>query len=283
MSFDPRVTPARPDLASIRLKGQVEAERFAEPHERVCLAPAAAIRRAPAEDAGMDDQLLFGGRFDVYEEKDGWAWGQSRTDFYVGYVRADQLSDIRVKATHRVSALRTYAFSKPDLKSRPAALLSMNCRIADTGEEGSFLRADSAGWIFQDHLAPLDADPEDAPADIAQRFVGTPYLWGGKESLGLDCSGLVQMAMGACGVECPRDADMQEAALGAPVAFDESLSGLQRGDLVFWPGHVGMMVDGANLVHATAHFMATVIEPLAEARDRIAAAHAPIRTIKRLG
>ena len=278
---DSRLMPARPDLASAALRGVVKAERFAEPARHVCVAPAAPIRRAPADSAPMDDQLLFGDGFDAFEIAQGWAWGQSRADLYCGYVRADQLSEGEPALTHRVTALRAYAFAEPDIKSPPLTLLSMNCRVAEMQREGRFVLAHNAGWMWDGQLAALDAPFPADPAAVAERFLGAPYLWGGKESLGLDCSGLIQMAVTACGVPCPRDSDQQEGALGAPVAFDDSLSGLRRGDLVFWKGHVGMMVDGERLIHANAHHMETAIEPLAAARDRIAARGTAISSIRR--
>jgi cell wall-associated NlpC family hydrolase len=279
---DPRITPARPDLASIALRGAVDAARYAAPARHVCVATAAPIRRAPADDAPMDDQLLFGDGFDAFEIAHGWAWGQSRADLYCGYVRAGQLSEGEPVLTHRVAALRAYAFAKPDMKTPPLALLSMNCRVAEMQREGRFVLAHGAGWIWDGHLAKLGAPFPADPAAVAERFLGAPYLWGGKESLGLDCSGLVQMALTACGIPCPRDTDQQEAALGAPVAFDDSLTGLARADLVFWKGHVGMMLDGDRLIHANAHHMETAIEPLRTARDRIAGKGMAISSIRRL-
>ena len=118
-----------------------------------------------------------------------------------------------------------------------------------------------------DHLAPIGAGFETDAAGVALRFLGAPYLWGGRESLGLDCSGLVQQALAACGKACPRDTDMQ-AGIGVAVAPGD----LARGDLVFWKGHVGMMLDAERMVHANGHHMATVVEPLAEAIARIEAA-----------
>jgi len=280
-AFDPRVTPARPDLAAASLRGRVEAARYVEPSVRACRVAAAGIRKGPDDDAPMDDQLLFGDRFDVYEETGGWAWGQSLADSYVGYVRADALAAPGAEPDRRVAALRTYAFSEPDIKSRPNALLSLNARIAVDEETGRFARDPAAGWLVADHLAPLgDAEPDFVA--VAERFLGTPYLWGGKESLGLDCSGLVQMSLAAAGIDCPRDSDQQEAALGRDVDVDESLAGLKRGDLVFWQGHVGIMLDAERMVHANAHHMMTAIEPLAEAARRIAGKDLPVRRVKRL-
>lgn len=276
---DPRLTPARPDLAAAHLEGTVQAERFAEPVPRAAIVPAAPIRKAPARGAPMDDQLLFGDRFDVYEEKDGWVWGQAQSDSYVGYVRADQLAEPGPPPDHKIVSLRSYAFSQPDIKSRPNMLLSLNARLVVSEREGRFVRDARAGWIIADDTAPLDAAAPDH-AGTAERFLGAPYLWGGKESLGLDCSGLVQMALAASGIAAPRDSDLQEK-LGEPVEIAEDLSGLKRGDLVFWAGHVGIMLDEARLIHANAHHMRTEIEPLAAAAARIAEAGTPVRSIRR--
>ncbi|WP_022697541.1 C40 family peptidase [Euryhalocaulis caribicus] len=279
--FDPRVTPFRADLAAAFLKGKVEAARYAEPVRKACRIPAAPIVKAPDGEAAMDDQLLFGERFDVYEEKDGWAWGQAAGDAYVGYVRSGHLGEAGAAPDRRITALRTYAFSRPDIKSRPDRLLSLNAKIAVAEEEGRFVRDAEAGWIIAAHAGALDETVSDHAA-VAEQFLGAPYLWGGKESLGLDCSGLVQMSLEAAGVAAPRDTDMQEVALGRDVETDEALSGLKRGDLVFWPGHVGIMLDETRLIHANAHHMMTAIEPLREAVDRIGAKGTPLGRIKRV-
>lgn len=280
--FDPRVTPFRPDLAAASLKDQVAAARYADPVRKTCRISAAPIVKAPSGDAAMDDQLLFGESFDVYEERGGWAWGQSAADDYVGYVRADALHDAAGAVPDRqVSALRTYAFCEPDIKSRPNLLLSLNAKVAVEAEQGRFVRDVRAGWIIAAHTAPLDHFKDDYAA-VAEGFLGAPYLWGGKESLGLDCSGLVQMSLQAAGRSAPRDTDMQEAALGDDVQTDAALSGLRRGDLAFWAGHVGIMLDETRLIHANAHHMMTAIEPLGEAVKRIAESGTPLSRIKRL-
>lgn len=277
---DPRLTPARPDLAAAHLKGTVQAERFAEASPRAAIVPAAPIRKAPDEDAPMDDQLLFGDRFDVYEEKDGWAWGQAQGDSYVGYVRSRQLAEPGPPPDLKITALRSYAFSQPDIKSRPEMLLSLNARLTVSERQGRFVRDARAGWIIAGDTAPLDAAEPDY-AGAAERFLGAPYLWGGKESLGLDCSGLVQMALAAACIAAPRDSDLQET-LGEPVEIAGDLTGLKRGDLVFWAGHVGVMLDPARLIHANAHHMRTEIEPLTTAAARIAERGTPVRSIRRL-
>lgn len=260
---DLRLTLARADLADAALQGVVKAGRFDKTETFHCGVPATAVRRAPDPEAEQVDQLLFGETFRVLEIGQGWAWGQAGRDGYVGHVRLDDLTPGAILATHRVGSLRAYAFSRPDLKSRPMALLSLGALVAVEGEEGRYLKAEGSGWIAAVQLSPI-GQVESDPAAVAERFLGAPYQWGGRESLGLDCSALVQQALHACGRFCPRDSDQQQA-LGRPVDAAE----LARGDLVFWQGHVGMMLDAARLIHANAFHMQVEIEPLAEAVGRI--------------
>lgn len=272
---DPRLTPARSDVAAAKLKGKVAAAHFVEPSPRQVRVGASVLREAPSFSARLETQLLYGELFDVYDEDaDGWAWGQARLDGYVGYARADSLAPDLETPTHRVSVLRTLVFPEPDKKSQPPSPLSLNAKLTIVGRENGFAALSRGGWVFEAHLAPIDHVISDWVAR-AEMFVGLPYLWGGKDSSAVDCSGLVQTALETAGVSAPRDADMQEAALGAPIAPDSTL---QRGDLVFWPGHVGIMRSATDLLHANAHFMQTVIEPLA---DVVARTSAP-RTIRRL-
>jgi cell wall-associated NlpC family hydrolase len=260
---DPRTALMRPDLADALLEGLVRAERFAPAIAHGCAAPVTAIRRAPDDRAEQLDQLLFGETFRVLETGRGWGWGQAARDGYVGHVRLADLKPAPPAPTHRVSALRAYAFSRPDIKAAPVGLYSLNALAAVEDETGRFLKVAGSGWFVREQLAPIGQMEAD-PAAVAQRFLGAPYQWGGRESLGLDCSGLVQQALYACGRACPRDSDMQ-ALIGHPVVSAD----LARGDLVFWRGHVGMMLDEARLIHANAHHMQVAIEPLAQAVARI--------------
>jgi cell wall-associated NlpC family hydrolase len=260
---DARTLLARDDLADAALEGLVRARRFAPTIIHHCLAPVTAIRREPAPAAEQLDQLVFGEGFRLLEAGGGWGWGQAERDGYVGHVWLADLARGALLPTHRVSALRAYAFSRPDIKARPLGLYTLNALVAAGDEEGRFIKAEGSGWFAREHLAPIGLVESD-PASVAERFVGAPYQWGGRESLGLDCSGLVQQSLYACGRACPRDSDMQ-AALGQPVAP----GALRRGDLVFWAGHVAMMLDGERLIHANAFHMQVMIEPLAEAMARI--------------
>lgn len=266
---DPRLTLARPDLADAALEGVVAAGRFVPCAAMQASAPVLAVRRASEADAEQVSQLLFGEGFRVAEEREGWAWGQCERDGYVGYVLMEGLSAPVLRPTHRVAALRTYAFAEPSLKSAAVGLVSLNALVTVEAEEGRWRRVARLGWIASEHLAPVGRDLETDPAGVALRFLGAPYLWGGRESLGLDCSGLIQQAFHACGLACPRDSDMQ-AALGVAITRPE----LRRNDLVFWQGHVGIMLDEVRLLHANGFHVATAVEPLDEAIARIEAAGA---------
>ncbi len=272
---DPRLTPARSDIAAAKLKGTVEAARFVEATPRQVRVGASVLREAPSPSARLETQLLYGEVFDIYDEADGWVWGQAQLDGYVGYARGDSFADDTEIATHRVAVLRTLVFPEPDKKSQPPTPLSLNAKVRVTAAiENGFAPLSRGGWVYAAHLAPIDHRVSDWVAS-AELFVGLPYLWGGKDSSAVDCSGLVQSALETSGVIAPRDADLQERALGQVIATGPPL---RRGDLVFWQGHVGIMRSAHELLHANAFHMQTVIEPLVDkiARD------GPPRTIKRL-
>jgi len=278
-AFDPRTTPARPDLAARHLQGRLDAARFVDGTTREVRDESAPVRREPAPDAPLDTEALKGELVTVYETtEEGWCWGQLARDGYVGWLPANALAPPGPPATHVVSALRTLAFPGPSIKLPPVAGFSLGCRLAVTRTEGP-LAVTASGYVPARHLAPLDAIAPDFVA-VAERFVDVPYLWGGKTSLGIDCSGLVQVALTAAGIACPRDSDMQEKALGAAVSAGPG--DLRRGDLVFWKGHVAIARDGATLVHANAFHMAVAVEPAAEAVARIAAGGSAVSAIKRL-
>jgi cell wall-associated NlpC family hydrolase len=251
-------------LASTELEGIVRAARFAEPKRMRVASPSIALRAAPHAGAEQVDQVLFGETFDVLDADGAFAWGQAVRDGYVGWVDASGLAPAEEETpTHWVTALRTFAFALPSIKSPSFGPLSLNALVRVTGEQGEMAHAEGAGWIPRGHLAPIAAGFAE-PAATAERFLGAPYLWGGRDSIGIDCSGLIQQALYAAGLACPRDSDLQ-AALGAPVERGD----LARGDLVFWRGHVGMMLDESRLIHANAWHMAVEIEPLAGAVERI--------------
>lgn len=268
MTRESRTTLARPALAARALEGLVRAAAFADTTAFQVVVPATAQRAGPDDRAEQVNQLLFGETFDVLEAVGDYVWGQARRDGYVGWMAADALDKPIMAPNHGVKVLRTAAFTTPSIKSSVWGLLSLNALVAVTDTDGDMALIAGAGWVAARHLAPIGTDLAE-PAAAAELFIGAPYVWGGRDSLGLDCSGLVQQALFAAAVGCPRDAD-QQSQLGRAV----DPSDLRRGDLVFWPGHVGMMVDRTRLLHANAHHMAVAVEPLADAVQRIAAAGA---------
>lgn len=279
--LDKRLNPYRADLAAAYLRGEVDADRFVESEDFQVAAPRAPLLRRPEEHAPMDTELLYGETFRVYETVGDWCWGQAAGDDYVGYVSANLLRLSKSAVTHRVVALRTFIYPEADIKSRPATPLSMNAKLVVTGASGKFVELAGGGYAVSSHLSKIDTFASDYVA-VAEEFLGVPYLWGGRDARGLDCSGLVQMSMERCGIACLRDTDLQEATLGEALADTTDLSVLQRGDLIFWRGHVGIMVDGETLLHANATHMRTVKEPIAEAVRRIDKSDGPVTSIRRL-
>lgn len=265
---DRRLTPARADLAAAHLEGVVAAPRYVAGELAEVVAGLAPLRREPQGAAMRETELLRGDRVAVYARAAGWAWVQSAEDGYVGYVEEAALALPGPPPTHRVTARATFVFPAPDVKRPPVDRLPMAARLAMVEDEGAFLRLASGGWLPAAHAAPLDAAAPDW-VEVAERFLGAPYLWGGKTDLGLDCSGLVQTAFAVAGLACRRDTDMQEADL-LPAGRDPAAA--RRGDLAFWRGHVGIMLDATTLLHANAHHMAVAREPLTQALARIAGA-----------
>jgi cell wall-associated NlpC family hydrolase len=244
--------------------------------------PQAPLRHAPSPDASLDTEALKGERVTVFETtEEGWARAQLDADGYVGYLPTGALCPLGPAPTHKVAALRTLVFPGPSIKLPPVETLPLGARLAVARIEGPFAVTASGGHMPARHLAPLDAMESDFIA-VAERFLGSPYLWGGKTNAGLDCSGLLQVALTACGIASPRDSDMQETALGKLLPLSNDLSRLRRGDLLFWKGHVAIVRDEATLIHANAFHMAVAIEPILDAIERIGAGGSEVTSVRRL-
>ncbi len=267
VSGDARLTPKS-------VSGSGEAMRVS--------AGSAALRKSPDGAAEQINQILFGEPVRVFERDGEWAYVQLGLDHYVGWTRLASLAPAGRAPTHRVRVLRTFLYERADMKSRPMRAISMNARLALGDVSGNFVAVDGGGWVFARHVGLLDETETDF-VDVAQRFVGSPYLWGGRESAGIDCSGLVQISLQATGVYPLRDSDMQEKTLGLPHQPDADFANLERGDLVFWKGHVGIMSSPTLLLHASARDMHCEIEPLGQAVDRIRPIAGDVRSVRRFG
>jgi cell wall-associated NlpC family hydrolase len=276
---DPRLTPSRGDIAAKYLEGEVSAERFVAGVEFEIAHALAPLCQAPRSDAALLTQALKGERVTIYDRNgEGFAWGQLGSDGYVGWLPDAALTKPSAAPTHKVTALRTFAFPGPSIKLPPIETLPLGAKVNVTREDGVFALTRDGWYLPYRHVGALDAFEQDFVA-VAERFVGTPYLWGGKSSLGIDCSGLVQVALTAAGIGSPRDSDMQQDGLGRELSGAEKL---QRGDLICWKGHIAIVRDATTIVHANAHHMATVIENTEAAIARIKASGSELVAIKRL-
>ena len=250
---DPRRHAYRAGLADARLRDLVEAERYVQGEPRQVVAPSLPLRRDPRPDSLLETEALRGETVTTFAESEGWTWVQIDRDLYVGYMPSEGLSASIVEPTHRIAALRTYVFPEPDAKSAPLALLSLNALVTAEADEGKFLTLKDGGYVFARHTLPAGEAVRDAVA-VAEKFLGTPYLWGGRTSIGLDCSGLVQLAHRAVGVILPRDADLQWADRRLTPVPPGSI---RPGDLVFFGPrrgtitHVGIAIGRRAFVNAT--------------------------------
>ncbi|SDA83514.1 NlpC/P60 family protein [Mesorhizobium qingshengii] len=269
---DARLHAFRSDLADARLKGEVVADRFVAGRPARITASVADLRKAPRPDAGVNTQLLFGDDVLVFEVSEGWAWVQAERDDYVGYVADTMLGGRDDAPTHIVSVPRTFLYPGPDLRFPIAGQLSMGSTVTVTGSAETrgthYAVLPSGEAMIAGHLRPLSDVAVDY-VSVAEMFVGTPYLWGGTSGFGIDCSGLVQLAMRMAGKNVLRDSDMQAATLGEPLEPGPDFSGLRRGDLVFWKGHVAVMIDADTMIHANGHTMLVSREGLKDAVARI--------------
>ena len=278
---DPRLTPARPDLAAKYLEGRIEARRFVAGEEFEISDAIAPLRDAPSSDAMLLTQALMGERVTIYDrDGEGFAWGQLNSDGYVGWLPDRALVKPAAAPTHKITALRTFAFPGPAIKLPPVDTLVMGATVTVIRDDGVFAVTRGGWYLPRQHVGPFDRHVDDFVA-VAEQFAATPYLWGGKSSLGIDCSGLVQVSLNAAGTGCPRDSDMQRDSLGRMLDAAESKK-LRRGDLIFWKGHVAIARDADTIVHANAHHMATIIEDARDAVARIKAAGSDVLAIKRM-
>lgn len=264
---DPRLVLTLEGTASADLEGVRPAARYAAPRVYRGARGRSGVLKAPEVGAEQVSELLFGEAFEGLLERGAFVFGRCGRDGYVGWTARDGLAEAGTLPTHQVRALATFAFAEPSIKRPVRTRLPMNALVTVTGREGAFAELEDGGYAPLKHLAPLGVFDE-RPHEVALRFLGAPYLWGGRTADGLDCSGLVQAARFACGLAAPRDSD-QQMALGVALEPGAALEGLQAGDLVFWRGHVGVLESAASLVHANAWAMCVAREPLAEAIARI--------------
>ncbi len=287
---DPRITPYRDGLAAAHLRGKVKADNYIDAVRHQVMMPVAPLHKAPSSASMMDTQLLLGAEFDIYDIHNGWAWGQevqitttgANSTGYVGYIPNMALARSARTPTHRIKTIRAPIFLKPDLKTAIRTTLPLNAKICIEDEDGAYLHIPDMGFVHTNHVAPLQPAAQIDNSDFvaaAELHMGLPYIWGGISPDGVDCSGLVQTALRCVARQAPRDTDMQEAELGNALPKNAKL---KRGDLVFWQGHVGIMRDATNLLHANAYHMLVASEPLTEASARIEKTAGPISSIKRL-
>lgn len=274
--MDRRLTPCNGRVAAAHLRGQVEAGKFVDGWPRRVARPVVDLLHEP--NGARARQLLLGDAVTVFEDRDGWAFVQADKDGYVGYLNSTALGEARVP-THWVAVPAGHVYTEPDIKSPTLGPLVFGNALSCVAHVPKFHETADGGFVAKPHLWPVDKRFTD-PVTVAQLHFGVPYLWGGNSVHGIDCSGLVQAALLACGIACPGDSDLQERVLGSRLEPEQPL---QRGDLLFWAGHVAMAVDGETLIHANAHHMAVVYEPAAKAIARIRAqGDGPVTALKRL-
>ncbi|QFY61978.1 NlpC/P60 family protein [Rhizobium grahamii] len=267
--LDRRLHAYRPDLAESALRGQVDATRFVDGTPARIAVPVVGLRPRPDDAIGIDTELLMGEDVTVFDRADGWCWIKASSDGYVGYLPESALSEQSDAPTHIVTVQRTFLYREPELRKPYASILSMGSRVRIVGEAEArgnhYVVLEDGKAIFAKHVTPIGTGHGEDYVDVAARFLETPYLWGGRSGLGIDCSGLVQLSMLMTGRAAPRDTDMQAVELGEPIDRAE----LRRGDLVFWKGHVGAMEDPETIIHANGHTMTVARENFEAAIKRI--------------
>lgn len=272
-ALDKRLNAFRPDLADARLQGLVDARRFVAGRQARVTVPVLDLKSAPRPDGGLDTQLLMGDEVLVFDEAEGFAWVQARRDGYVGHAASAGLSDAVPEPTHEVRVPRTFSYREPDMKKQATGCLSMGDAVRIVGGATTrgtgYALLESGEALIAGHLRPVGETVEDF-VSVAETLEHTPYLWGGKSAFGIDCSGLVQLCLRMAGRDVLRDTDMQARSIGEPLDIGDDLADLRRGDLVFWSGHVAIMLDAATMIHANGHTMTVAREGLHDAVNRIA-------------
>jgi len=271
--MDRRLIAANGRVAHSSLRGKVKAERFTDGEQKSVCVPVLDLWQGP-DCAARERQLLLGEAFLALETIDAMAFGYGEKDGHVGYVRADGLSD-PIVPSHTVAVPISQLFPAPRVQSVAVATLSFGTALVVEGLDGPFARLENGLYVPAAHLRPIGQYFSD-PVEVARLFLGVPYVWGGNTGWGLDCSGLVQIAHRACGIDCASDSDLQERSLGHPVALNDDVF---KGDLFFWKGHVAMAADAETLIHANAYTMSVATEDLADAVKRIPE---PLRTRRRV-
>ena len=276
MIFDTRITPIRRDLASTAYKAIVKRKKYVS--AKLATVKSAFTPLYSNKGSKLSTQLLYGEECDVFETKNGWSWIQSRRDNYVGYTPTINLTRKIYKPNSKVISLRTVIYTKPDIKSVTKGYLSFNSLVEVIKIKGKYSLIKNLGWCPSLDLVKIKSSKFNH-IDLSKQYLDTPYLWGGRDSMGIDCSGLVQNLHQINNRPFPRDTDMQEIFVTDEVKYEKDL---KAGDLVFWKGHVAMMIDNSNIIHANAFHMKTAIEPLSTAKKRILKSNGKIKKLGRL-
>ncbi len=254
--MDHRLTPANQNVACSTLRGQIEHNNFVEATNYQVNVPFVDLLGAPSGERKR--QLIYGSKVKYFGETDGWAFIQNAYDNYVGYVPRETVN-LETNKSHIVSAPLSHVFSEPNIKAKNIETLPLAAKVSGKTVENGFLEME-LGWIPVRHVK-LKTEFANNPVEVSKLFLNSPYLWGGNTSLGIDCSGLVQVSMLLCGLSCPGDSDQQLAKLGQNIAVDTAQ---KKGDILFWKGHVALALNARQVVHANAYHMSTVIEELSE-------------------
>ena len=276
MIFDTRITPIRRDLASTAYKAIVKRKKYVTAKQATVKSTFTPLYAN--KGSKLSTQLLYGEECDIFDTKNGWSWIQSRRDNYVGYTPTINLTRKIYKPNSKVISLRTIIYTKPDIKSVTKGYLSFNSLVEVIKIKGKYSLIKNLGWCPSLDLVKIKSSKFNH-IDLSKQYLDTPYLWGGRDSMGIDCSGLVQNLHQINNRPFPRDTDMQEIFVTNEVKFEKDL---KAGDLVFWKGHVAMMIDNSNIIHANAFHMKTAIEPLSTAKKRILKSNGKIKKLGRL-